>query len=63
MLRLTVGQVSSAALPAAPTTLLLEAVGRVGVQAADAQDLLHRLDEIAQQVRAIFIRHVGELVL
>jgi glutamate-ammonia-ligase adenylyltransferase len=63
MLRLTVGQVSSAGLPASPGRLLLEAVRRVGVQATDIQDLLHTLDEIARQVRAIFVRHVGELSL
>ncbi len=63
MLRLTVGQVSSASLPAAPGKLLLAAVERIGVQAADQADLLRGMDEIARQVRAVFVRHVGELVL
>jgi hypothetical protein len=58
-----VGQVASASLPAAPGKLLLAAVERVGVQAIDLDDLLRRLDEIARQVRVVFIRHVGELVL
>jgi glutamate-ammonia-ligase adenylyltransferase len=61
MLRLTVGQVTTPALPATPAALLLEAVGKAGVQAVEIPELLLKLDALARQVRALFVRHVGEV--
>ncbi|MBS0639354.1 MAG: bifunctional [glutamine synthetase] adenylyltransferase/[glutamine synthetase]-adenylyl-L-tyrosine phosphorylase [Proteobacteria bacterium] len=61
ILRLTVGQVATPALPPAPAALLLEAVARAGVEAVEIPQLLLTLDGIARQVRAIFVRHIGEL--
>jgi glutamate-ammonia-ligase adenylyltransferase len=60
ILRLTVGRVTTAELPAAPACLLREAVARAGVPSVDMPDLLRKLEAIARQVRAIFVRHVGE---
>ncbi|MFL5252236.1 MAG: bifunctional [glutamine synthetase] adenylyltransferase/[glutamine synthetase]-adenylyl-L-tyrosine phosphorylase [Rhodopila sp.] len=61
MLRLTVGQVTTASLPPTPAALLLEAVSKAGVQAVEIPELLLKLEALARQVRALFILHVGEL--
>jgi glutamate-ammonia-ligase adenylyltransferase len=60
MLRMTVGRVEVAALPHASALPLLRAVAQVGVSAVDADDLLRKSENIAQQVRIVFERYVGK---
>jgi glutamate-ammonia-ligase adenylyltransferase len=60
MLRITVGQVKSAELPAASSAPLLQATAAAGVRAVDTDALLHQSDLIAQQVRTLFERYVGK---
>jgi len=60
MLRMTVGRIEGAALPEASSMPLLLAAAKAGVSAVDADDLLHKSDHIAQQVRTLFERYVGE---
>jgi glutamate-ammonia-ligase adenylyltransferase len=60
MLRLTVGHVGPQGLTGAPADWLLRAVAKAGVQAVVIPALLLKLDHIAQQVRTIFTRHVGD---
>jgi glutamate-ammonia-ligase adenylyltransferase len=60
MLRITVGLVKSADLPASPSAPLLHAAAAAGVQAVDTGVLLHKSELIAQQVRALFERYVGK---
>jgi glutamate-ammonia-ligase adenylyltransferase len=60
MLRMTVGRVEAAALPHASALPLLRAVAKAGVPAVDADDLLLKSDDIAQQVRTMFERYVGK---
>jgi glutamate-ammonia-ligase adenylyltransferase len=60
MLRITVGQVKSAELPAASAAPLLHAAAEAGVQAVDTDALLHKSDLIAKQVRTLFERYVGK---
>lgn len=57
MLRITVGRAARDALPDASAQALLRAVGG----AVDLATLRATLDDLAQQVRAAFVRHVGEL--
>ena len=57
---MTVGQVEAAALPPASAAPLLRAAAKAGVSAVDADDLLHKSEEIAQQVRTLFERYVGK---
>ncbi len=60
MLRITVGQVKSAELPAATSAPLLHAAAEAGVQAVDTDALLHKSDLIARHVRTLFERYVGK---
>ena len=60
MLRITVGRVKIAALPPASATPLLLAAARSGVPAVDTDELLHKSDSIAQQVRTLFEQYVGK---
>jgi glutamate-ammonia-ligase adenylyltransferase len=61
MLRMTVGRVEVAALPHASALPLLSAAAKAGVSAVDTDDLLHKSEDIAQQVRTMFERYVGKL--
>jgi glutamate-ammonia-ligase adenylyltransferase len=56
MLRITVGRAADAVLPEASARPLLRAT-----DAADLTSLRASLDDMAQQVRAAFARHVGEI--
>ncbi|MDR3529884.1 MAG: bifunctional [glutamine synthetase] adenylyltransferase/[glutamine synthetase]-adenylyl-L-tyrosine phosphorylase [Rhodopila sp.] len=60
MLRMTVGRVEGAVLPHASSVPLLHAAARAGVSAVDSEELLHKSDAIAQQVRTLFERYVGK---
>ena len=60
MLRMTVGRVEADSLPHASALPLLRAAAKAGVSAVDADDLLHRSDDIAQQVRMLFEHYVGK---
>jgi [glutamine synthetase] adenylyltransferase / [glutamine synthetase]-adenylyl-L-tyrosine phosphorylase len=60
MLRMTVGRVEVATLPHASALPLLDAAGKAGVAAVDAEDLLRKSDDIARQVRMMFERYVGK---
>lgn len=60
MLRMTVGRVEVAGLPAASAFPLLRATAKAGVEAADIEDLLWKSDAMAQQVRLLFERYVGK---
>jgi glutamate-ammonia-ligase adenylyltransferase len=57
MLRITVGRGARDALPDASAQALLRAVN----SAVDLEALRTTMDETAQQVRAAFIRYVGEV--
>ena len=57
MLRITVGRGARDALPDASAQALLRAVGST----TDLDALRASLDTLAQQVRAVFVRHVGEI--
>ncbi|HET6197487.1 MAG TPA: glutamine-synthetase adenylyltransferase, partial [Acetobacteraceae bacterium] len=57
MLRITVGRGASQALPEAAVQALLRAVGG----AVDLDALRATLDDLARQVRAVFVRHIGEI--
>ena len=59
-LRMTVGRVEVADLPHASALPLLRAAAKAGVSAVDADDLLHKSDGIAQQVRTLFEQYVGK---
>jgi glutamate-ammonia-ligase adenylyltransferase len=60
MLRMTVGRVEATALPHASALPLLRAAAKMGVSAVDADDLLQKSEDIAQQVRSAFERYVGK---
>jgi [glutamine synthetase] adenylyltransferase / [glutamine synthetase]-adenylyl-L-tyrosine phosphorylase len=60
ILRLTVGQTDSATLPPASAEPLLQAAAKAGAPAVDTADLLRKSDEVAQQVRQLFIRLIGD---
>jgi glutamate-ammonia-ligase adenylyltransferase len=57
MLRITVGRGARDELPDASALALLRAVGG----AVDLETLQATLDDLAQQVRAMFVRHIGEI--
>ena len=57
MLRITVGRGAHKDLPEASAQALLRAVG----SAVDLGELRATLDELARQVRAAFVRHIGEI--
>ena len=59
MLRILLGRGAHKDLSAATARPLLRAVAAIGIQAVDSADLLLKLDEVAREVRAIFVRHVG----
>lgn len=61
MLRITVGQLGTGALPPASTGPLLRAVADAGIQAVDIPALLLKLDDVSRRVRTLFTRHVGVL--
>ncbi len=56
VLRLTVGQTDKDVLPPASAEPLLRAAAKAGFKAVDSAGLLHRSDEVAQQVRAFSAR-------
>ncbi len=60
MLRLTVGHVGAQPLPSAPAKLLLRTVARAGVEAVEISGLLLKLDDLAGQVRTIFVDRIGD---
>ena len=57
MLRITVGRGAREELPDASAHALLRAVG----DAVDLAALRATLDDLARQVRAVFVRHIGEI--
>jgi glutamate-ammonia-ligase adenylyltransferase len=57
MLRITVGRGAQKELPEASAQALLRAVG----SAVDLDALRATLDDLAHQVRAAFVRHIGEI--
>jgi glutamate-ammonia-ligase adenylyltransferase len=57
MLRITVGRGAHKELPDASAQALLRAIG----SAVDLNALRATLDDLAQQVRAAFVRHIGEI--
>jgi glutamate-ammonia-ligase adenylyltransferase len=61
MLRITAGRGAPEALPDASARPLLRAVAAAGIEAVDLRGLRANLDAVAQQVRAAFVRHVGEV--
>ena len=61
MLRITVGRGAKEALPEASVGPLLRAAAAAGAPAVDVADLRATLDTLAEQVRAAFVRHVGEI--
>lgn len=60
ILRLTVGQTTAETLPPASAEPLLRAVAKLGLDAVDTAQLLHRSDAVAQQVRCLFNRLIGD---
>jgi glutamate-ammonia-ligase adenylyltransferase len=61
MLRLTIGRAPPAELPEATARPLLRAAAEAGVAAVDLPTLRASLDALASEVRAAFVRHVGEI--
>ncbi len=61
MLRITVGRDGKPTLPDITASLLLRACAAAGADAVDLADLRVTLDAMAKQVRAIFVRHIGEI--
>jgi [glutamine synthetase] adenylyltransferase / [glutamine synthetase]-adenylyl-L-tyrosine phosphorylase len=61
MLRITVGRGAKEALPDAFARPLLRAATEAGAPAPDVPGLRAALDGLAEQVRAAFLRHVGEI--
>ena len=61
MLRVTVGRGAKDLLPETSARPLLRAAAQAGAPAADLAALRASLDELAEQVRAAFMRHVGEI--
>jgi [glutamine synthetase] adenylyltransferase / [glutamine synthetase]-adenylyl-L-tyrosine phosphorylase len=59
MLRITIGRTTRDELPDASAQALLRAVG----SPVDLAALRATLDDVAQQVRAAFVRHIGEIRL
>ena len=62
VLRITIGRTAPAELPEATARPLLRAAGEAGVPAGDLLALRSGLDALAAEVRAAFVRHVGEIV-
>ena len=61
MLRITLGRAVPETLPDAAARPLLRAVGSAGAAAVDLPSLSATLDALAREVRAAFVRHVGEI--
>lgn len=61
MLRIVVGRSVGDTLPDASARPLLAAARAAKLEAADVAGLRSTLDYLAQQVRAIFVRHIGEI--
>jgi glutamate-ammonia-ligase adenylyltransferase len=61
MLRITIGRTAPAALPEATARPLLRAAAVAGAPAVDLAALRASLDALAADVRAAFVRHVGEI--
>jgi glutamate-ammonia-ligase adenylyltransferase len=61
MLRLTANRGAPEALPEASARALLRGAAGCGIAAVDLPGLRTILDTLAQQVRAAFARHIGEL--
>jgi [glutamine synthetase] adenylyltransferase / [glutamine synthetase]-adenylyl-L-tyrosine phosphorylase len=61
MLRITIGRTAPAELPEATARPLLRAAGAAGVAAVELPALRAGLDDLAADVRAAFVRHVGEI--
>jgi [glutamine synthetase] adenylyltransferase / [glutamine synthetase]-adenylyl-L-tyrosine phosphorylase len=61
MLRITVGRMTTEGLPEVSVRPLLRAVNAAGAQAVDLPGLRATLDALARDVRAAFIRLVGEI--
>ncbi len=61
MLRITIGRTAPAELPEATARPLLRAAAEAGAPAVDLAALRASLDALAAEVRAAFIRHVGEI--
>jgi [glutamine synthetase] adenylyltransferase / [glutamine synthetase]-adenylyl-L-tyrosine phosphorylase len=57
MLRITVGRSAREELPDASALALLRALG----SPVDLPTLRATLDDLAQQVRALFVRYIGEI--
>ncbi len=62
MLRITYGRAPAAELSDASARALLRATAAAGVVAVDVPALRATLEALAQRVRALFIRHVGDIV-
>jgi glutamate-ammonia-ligase adenylyltransferase len=63
MLRITIGRTAPAELPEATARPLLRAAAAAGAPAVDLPALRASLDALAAEVRAAFVRHVGEIKL
>ncbi|HET9019419.1 MAG TPA: glutamine-synthetase adenylyltransferase, partial [Acetobacteraceae bacterium] len=61
MLRLTEGRVPADQLSAASAEALLRAAAGVGVAAVDVASLRATFDALADEVRALFVKHVGAI--
>jgi glutamate-ammonia-ligase adenylyltransferase len=61
MLRILLGRGAHRDLSEATAAPLLSAVAQIGIQAVDSADLLLKLDDVAREVRAIFVQHVGAI--
>jgi glutamate-ammonia-ligase adenylyltransferase len=61
MLRITLGRNVPAELPEAPARALLRAAAAAGAEAVDLPGLQATLDALAADVRAAFVRHVGDV--
>lgn len=61
LLRIAVGRSVGAVLPEASASRLLAAVRAANVEAVDVAGLRSTLDSLAQQVRAVFVRQIGEI--
>ena len=62
MLRITYGRARTEKLSEAPAAALLRVCAQAGLADVDVAGLRATLDQIAQEVRACFIRHVGDIV-
>jgi glutamate-ammonia-ligase adenylyltransferase len=61
MLRIVVGRTVGETLADASARPLLAAAAAAGLNAIDAAGLRASLDGLARQVRAVFVRHIGEI--